>query len=157
MKVLGGRYLYISRVRGNDELTRASLATGCCGQCTSERLRFLSRSALWSGMSGWELDGFWWDDKLQCLHMKYGVSREEVREGRRGQRSHGWADRVCISKRPFVNGTGKAEVVARDGPAFGRASAAPTQESTCLKWQLYKEIWWCWRMLAGVWEWLRDE
>lgn len=43
--MLGGRYLYISKVRGNDELTHASLATGCCGQCTSERLRFLSRSA----------------------------------------------------------------------------------------------------------------
>lgn len=40
----------------------------------------------------------------------------------------------------YVNGTGKPEVVARDGPALERASAAPTQESTLLKWQLGEEI-----------------
>lgn len=40
----------------------------------------------------------------------------------------------------YVNGTGKPEVVARDGPALGRASAAPTQEATLLKWQLGEEI-----------------
>lgn len=40
----------------------------------------------------------------------------------------------------FVNGTGKPEIVARDGPASGRASAAPTQETTHLKWQRGEEI-----------------